>query len=261
MNPQDRREKIIALLRENNGKLSLKELSNYFNISKSALYKDLEILKKQRFIRKVYGGLELSDINKQFHNFYRSLQINTKQKILIAKEAVKLINDNDTIFIDGSSTTFFLCEELKKQNLKNVTIITNSIFIPQEFILNENFNVICTGGMLNKDVGTFGGDLWENLIIRNLHGNKFFFSSYGISKDIGVLDPFIPGDTSMKKHFAHNSQKRICLADSSKFLVKGTINWLSLEEIDILISDSLIDEDVLQILKLKNIKIILANLK
>lgn len=260
MNPGERREKILTLLHDNEGKLELKELSRHFDISQSALYKDLDILQQQRYIKKVYGGIELIDIDRQRHNFYRSLQTNSKQKIMIAKEAAKFVNDNETIFIDGSSTTFYLCEELKKQNLKNIVIVTNSIFVPTEFILHENFNVICTGGMLNKDVGTYGGDLWENIIKNNLHANKFFFSSYGISIEIGALDPFIPGDTSVKKVFAANALKKICLADSSKFLVKGTINWLPLDEINVLISDSLIKEDVLSVLKSKNVKLILANL-
>ncbi|MCL5073909.1 MAG: DeoR/GlpR family DNA-binding transcription regulator [Actinobacteria bacterium] len=260
MNPQDRREKILKLIHDNDGKLTLKELSHHFNISQSALYKDLGILEKQRYIKKVYGGIELIDINMQQHNYYRSLQVNVRQKIAIAKEAAKLINSNETIFIDGSSTTFYLCEELKKQNYKNITIITNSIFIPSEFILQENFNVICTGGMLNKEIGLYCGDLWENVLINNFHANKFFFSSFGISADIGVLDSFVPGETSMKKIFSKNASKNICLVDSGKFMIKGAINWISLEDIDVLISDNLIDEKVLNTLKTKNIQLALANL-
>ncbi|MCE5329909.1 DeoR/GlpR family DNA-binding transcription regulator [bacterium] len=261
MNPQDRREKILKLLHDNYGKLTLKELSRHFNISQSALYKDLDILQKQRYIKKIYGGIELIDINMQQHNYYRSLQVNVKQKTAIAKEAVKLVSSNETIFIDGSSTTFYLCEELKKQNYKNITVITNSIFIPHEFILQENFNVICTGGMLNKEIGVYCGDLWESVLINNFHANKFFFSTYGISADIGVLDSFVPGETSMKKIFSKNASKNICLADSNKFMIKGAINWISFENIDVLISDNLMDGNILNVLKTKKIQLVLANLK
>lgn len=261
MDPQHRRQKIIDLLKENEGKLSLKELGKHFNISKSALYKDLEVMEKQRLIKKVYGGLELMGIETKKHDFYTSLQINSKQKILIAKEAAKLVKDNETIFIDGSSTSFYFCDELKKVDLKNITIITNSLFIPQEILIEDNFNVICTGGILNKDIGTFGGDLWENIMVNNLNSSKFFFSSYGVSLEIGALDPFIPGDTSMKKVFAAKSSKNICLADSSKFKINGTINWIGFDNIDILITDMFIEEKNLKKLKEKNIQIIVAGMK
>jgi DeoR/GlpR family transcriptional regulator of sugar metabolism len=261
MNPQDRREKTLKLLHNNDGKLSLKELSGHFSISQSALYKDLGVLEKQRYIKKVYGGIELIDVNMQQHNYYRSLQVNVRLKTAIAREAARLVSSNETIFIDGSSTTFYLCEELKRQNYKNITIITNSIFIPHEFILHENFNVICTGGMLNKEIGVYCGDLWENILTNNFHANKFFFSTFGISADIGVLDSFVPGEISMKKIFSKNSSKNICLADSSKLMIKGSINWISFEDIDVLISDNLINENVLNTLKTKKTKLLLANSK
>ena len=59
MDPQDRREKILTLLKNNNGKLQLKELSKYFNVSQSSLYKDIDILEKQRFVKKFMVGLSL----------------------------------------------------------------------------------------------------------------------------------------------------------------------------------------------------------
>jgi DeoR family transcriptional regulator, glycerol-3-phosphate regulon repressor len=258
VDPKQRRQKIIDLLNGNEGKLSLKELSIHFNVSQSALYKDLEVMQRQRLIKKVYGGLELMDIETKKHDFYKSLQVNSRQKVIIGKEAVKLIKDNETIFADGSSTTFYFCEELKKADLKNITIVTNSIFIPQEFLLENNFNVICTGGMLNKDIGTFGGDLWETIVINNLNSSKFFFSSFGISIENGALDPFIPVDSSMKKAFAAKSSKNICLADSSKFNINGTVSWIGFDYIDTLITDALIEEDALKKLKEKNIQVIVA---
>jgi DeoR/GlpR family transcriptional regulator of sugar metabolism len=258
MDPQDRREKILTLLKNNNGKLQLKELSKYFNVSQSSLYKDIDILEKQRFVKKVYGGLELIDIQKQRHNFYERLQINSKQKIAIAKKAMEYVDNDDSMFVDGSSSTFFLVDEINKSDKRNITIVTNSIFIPEEFIVSENFEVICAGGKLNKEVGTYGGDLWENLVSSNIRANKFFFSSYGISVEVGPLDPLIPGDTSMKKAFARNSLKNICLVDSSKFLVRGVINWIGFEKIDLIITDSGIDSDILSLLKAKGLEVIVT---
>jgi len=261
MDPKERRQKILDLLNENEGKLSLKDLGSYFDISQSALYKDLDVMEKQRLIKKTYGGFELTDIEAKKHDFYTSLQVNSRQKIAIAKKAANLVKNNETIFVDGSSTSFYFCDELKKADLKNITIVTNSLFIPQEFLVEENFNVICTGGMLNKEIGTFGGDLWENIMLNNLNAGKFFFSSYGISLEIGALDPFIPGDTSMKKAFAAKSSKNVCLADSGKFKINGTINWIGFENIDILITDNLIEEDFVKKLEEKNIDVIIAGLK
>jgi len=257
MHPQERRNKLIELIRGNNGKMALKEVTDKIAISQSALYKDINILENQRLLRKNYGMLELVEAGEKQHNFFLSLQKNAKQKKAIAKKAVSLIGDNETIFVDGSTTTFYFCEELKKCNLQNITLITNSIFIPGEMIMEDNINLICVGGVLNKFIGTSDGDIWEMLVKNNFYANKFFFSCFSISTEVGILDP-VQNDASMKAMFALKSQKNICLVDSSKFLLYSTFNWIGLDKIDVIISDSGISKEIVDKLVLKGIEVLVA---
>ncbi len=261
MDPLERRNKIIDFLNENGGKISVKGLVKKIPISKSGLYKDLNILENQRLIKKHYGFIELIDLEQRQTNFYMRLQKNAEKKKAIAKAAVKLIEDGDTIFLDGSTTVFYFSEELKRSSFKNITIITNSINIPKEFLLIDNFNIINTGGILNKDLSTFGGSIWEQIVRENFYANKFFFSSSGISLEVGILDDYTLSEVNMKKVFSSKSTKNICLIDSEKFSVKGAANWISFDNIDTLITDEDIDEKILHLLKNKNIELIIAKLK
>lgn len=257
MNPQERRDKLISLIRENSGKVSMKDAAGKLKISQSALYKDVNILENQRLIRKNYGTLELVESEEKQHNFFLNMQKNAGQKKAIAKKAASLVVDNDTIFVDGSSTTFYFCEELKKCSLKNITIITNSVFIPREMIMVENINTICVGGVLNKLIGTSDGDIWETLVKENFYANKFFFSCYSMPCEVGCLDP-IQTDASMKAAFAMQSQKNICLVDSSKFLLYGTFNWIGLDKIDVIISDKGLSPDIAGKLKSGGAELLIA---
>ncbi len=257
MNPQDRRNKLVELIRGNNGKIALKEVAGKIEISQSALYKDINILENQRLVRKNYGTLELVQSEEKKHNFYLNMQKKALQKKAIAKKAVSLAMDNDTIFVDGSSTTFYFCEELKKCHLKNITLITNSIFVQREMITAENINTICVGGTLNKLIGTSDGDIWETLVKDNFYANKFFFSCYSLPCEVGCLDP-VQTDASMKAAFALKSQKNICLVDSSKFLLYGTFNWIGLDKIDTIISDKGLDPDITEKLKSSGVEVLLA---
>ncbi len=261
MDFSERKNKIITLLNENEGKISFKKLASIIPISKSSLYKDLSILENQRLIKKYYGFIELVDLDKQQTNFNMRLQKNSEKKKAIAKAAVKLVNNEDTIFLDGSTTVFYFSEELKKTSLKNITIITNSVNIPNEFLLNDNFNVINSGGVLNKDLSTYGGFIWEQIVKENFYANKFFFSSSGISLDIGILDDYNQSEVNMKKAFSTKAAKKICLIDSEKFTIKGASNWIGFDDIDILITDEEINDKVLSELKRKKIEFIIAKLK
>ncbi len=257
MNPQERRIKLLELIRENNGRISLKSLNGKIEISQSALYKDINILENQRLLRKNYGTLELVESEEKQHNFFINMQINARQKKAIAKKAVSLERDNDTIFFDGSSTTYYFCEELRKCSYKNITLITNSVFIPREMVMAENINIICVGGMVNKLIGTCDGDIWETLVKDNFYANKFFFSCYSMSYEVGVLDP-VQTDASMKAVFALKSQKNICLVDSSKFMLRSTFNWIGLDKIDTIISDSGLDSHVFEQLKARGVELLLS---
>jgi DeoR family fructose operon transcriptional repressor len=78
-----------------------------------------------------------------------------------------------------------------------------------------------------------------------------------MSTDVGVLDP-IQTDASMKAVFALKSQKNICLVDSSKFQLYSTFNWLGLNEIDMIISDSGINKEIIEVLSSKGVEVIIA---
>jgi DeoR/GlpR family transcriptional regulator of sugar metabolism len=255
--PEDRRQKIIDLIKDTDGRVSIKELAQQAGVSQSAIYKDLTVLENQRLIKKSYGKLELVDSEEKKHNFFLNLQKNAKQKKMIGKLAAARVEDNDTLFVDGSSTTFYFCEELKKRNLKNITLITNSIFIPKEMIMEDNVELICVGGKVTKLIGTSDGDIWELLVKNNFFANKFFFSCYSMSTEVGVLDP-VQNDSSMKSVFALKSQKKICLVDSTKFSLYSTFNWIGLESIDLIISDSGLSMEIADKIKAKDVELLIA---
>jgi DeoR/GlpR family transcriptional regulator of sugar metabolism len=257
MNPQERRNRLIDLIKEKSGKVSMKDIADKIEISQSALYKDINILENQRLIRKNYGMLELIQSEEKNHNFFLNMQKNARAKKAIAKKAVTLVKDDDTIFVDGSSTTFYFCEELKKCSLRNITLITNSVFVPREMLMAEDINIICVGGMVNKLIGTSDGDIWETLVKDNFYANKFFFSCFSMSYEVGVLDP-VQTDASMKAMFALKSQKNICLVDSSKFLLRSTFNWIGLDKIDTIISDSGLDSNICGQLKTRGVDLMLS---
>ncbi|MBM3705266.1 MAG: DeoR/GlpR transcriptional regulator [Actinobacteria bacterium] len=255
--PEDRRQKIIDLIKSSGGRMSIKELARHVRVSQSALYKDLAVLENRRSIKKSYGRLEFIDSEEKKHNFFLNLQKNAAQKKAIGKLAATLAEDNDTIFVDGSSTTFYFCEALKKRNLKNITLITNSIFVPGQMVMEDSTELICVGGRVTKSIGTSDGDIWELLVKNNFYANKFFFSCYSMSTEAGVLDP-VQSDSSMKAVFALKSQKNICLVDSSKFSLYSTYNWIGMDSINMIITDSGLSKEVEKKLISRGVELMIA---
>lgn len=235
MTIRERRSKILKLL-EKQENLSVKDLAKEFQVSVPTLYKDLDNLEQEQLIIKKYGEIQLIKEDKYKHDFFRQLKIDCEYKKEIASKAINLIHDGETVFLDASSTTYYLCQELKTSKKKNLTIITNSVFIPTELIMHEQFRIISTGGVLDRASAEFIVSHPERYL-ENIHGNTFFFSVRAISPDKGVLDYYHPNDIRIKSLFLENADQAVLLADSTKFTKPGTINWVGFDKLKTIVTD------------------------
>jgi DeoR/GlpR family transcriptional regulator of sugar metabolism len=257
MNARERRERILTILKKNDV-LSVKELSKQFEVSVPTLYKDLDILEQKRFIHKSYGEIRLIEEDKYRHNFFEQLQVREESKRKIAQKALTFITDGQTVFLDASTTTFYLCQELKKSNhLKNVTVVTNSLFIPTELLMNEHFRIVCIGGYLERSSAEYISAHPERFI-EDIHGNTFFFSVRSLSPEKGVLDYYNPNDIRTKQMLFENADSAICLADSTKFSNGGTINWVGYDRLRTIVTDDEITPEVLSMLQEKDVTVFIV---
>lgn len=255
MNVKERRIKILKLLEERKS-LSVKELSKEFEVSTPTLYKDLENLEQEKHIVKSYGEIQLLKEDKYKHDFFQQLKVEKDSKEMIAARAAELIHDGETIFLDASTTTFYLCKELKKTNLQNLTIVTNSVFIPTELIMYEQFRIISIGGVLERASAEFIGPHPE-LYLENIHASTFFFSVRSLSPEKGVLDYYNPNDIRIKSMLFDNADRGICLVDSTKFFKPGTVNWIGYDRLHTIITDKNVPPEVLSRLRKNGVTVLI----
>ncbi|MHB1347603.1 MAG: DeoR family transcriptional regulator, partial [Candidatus Humimicrobiaceae bacterium] len=110
--PERRRREIKKILFENKS-MSIKDLSKMFDISEITIRRDLIKLEKEGFISKVHGGAMTKGLENEFNPVYsEDLKLNKSQKELIAKEAVKRINDGDGVVIESGTTCLELVYNL-----------------------------------------------------------------------------------------------------------------------------------------------------
>ena len=139
-----RHERIKSLLLENKI-VNVSSLSTLLRVSEETIRRDLSILEKEGFLEKIHGGAVISNRVQTFADNTMLKNIFKKNKQIIAKRARKLINEGDSIYLDSSTTSLQLCEEIKEMRL---TILTNSIDILSYLSKYENINLVSTGGQL-----------------------------------------------------------------------------------------------------------------
>ena len=141
----------IAELIDKRGKLSLKQLGEYFpNVSLMTLRRDLFLLEEQGKIIRVRGGaMSVKDVQKTSGVPYtKKTAMHTDEKIVIAQKAAGLIDEGASIFIDAGSTALYLAKEMRDVPCN---VFTNGLAVATELAKKKNVVVNLLGGPLIKD--------------------------------------------------------------------------------------------------------------
>lgn len=250
---QERRKQILDYITKNQ-KADLAELAAIFNSTQTTIRRDLIEIEKTNLIIRTHGGAIRNEQKKAVWNtssLYSRLEKNKDKKTRIAGFAATLIKDNESVIIDGGSTTQLLAPFIKDD--KNMLFVTNSPEIADILLENEENNVIQLGGELTRDTHlTIGPDAEEHL--RRYYVDKCITSITAIDPEIGCYTA-IPSEASFKKILIKHARETILLVDSSKFDRKAFCLAFDIEDVDIIVTDSDTPKESIEKLREKNIKV------
>ncbi len=250
---QQRREKIFELIRED-GHAKVHELSRIFNVTEVTIRQDLEKLEEEGWIVREHGGAYLKNIGLSVRNIELQSKENLAQKAAIARKALELICDGDTILLDSGSTTTELAKLIK--GFRNLTVITNALNIA--LILGEDpeIHLVLTGGEFKAPTLSLTGQKAADSL-EGLHVDKLFLATAGITLKSGLTYPSI-SDLVVKKAMIESAEEVYLVADSSKIGKSSFASLSALSLIDTLITDSNIKEEDRDHLTGQGIKLILS---
>ncbi|MBQ2897113.1 MAG: DeoR/GlpR transcriptional regulator [Clostridia bacterium] len=233
----ERQKKILELLSQD-GAVFVTKLSVELGVTEETVRRDLEKLEKQEALVRTHGGaMPIVDSNREL-SLEKRKNINVDAKIRLAKEAINYIVSGDTVFLDASTTTFYIAKELK--NMKNVTIVTNSIRVINELAGNPNLNVIAIGGYAS-DNQSLVGSIAQNDIANNYFANKMFFSSRGMTESVGILESN-EQECGIKQAMMKNSEKKYYVCDHSKIGRVGFAKLAQFTDVDYVIVEGPLEE-------------------
>lgn len=228
----ERQQHILEKLKEE-GAVSVSKLSSEFGVAEETVRRDLEKLEKQEKLLRTHGGAVPIDDNKYEPSLEKRKKINVEGKEKVAVLAAELVSPGDTIFLDASTTTYFIARELKK--MQNITVVTNSLQTIAELSQNKDIKVIGTGGMVGENA-SFVGSLAEEAVREKYVADKIFFSSRGVTADRGVLDSN-EQECAMKKCMMANSCKKIYVCEQTKIGRIGFAKLAAFEELDCFVTE------------------------
>lgn len=231
--PKNERQRQIYEILSNQGFATVKELSRQLYTSESSIRRDLAAMERMRIIRRSYGGAELSAAPNPVIPFDTRSYDNAAQKRQIAEKAVALIKEGEILFLDQSSTCYFLAQALTK--FKSLTVVSNNLEI-LSLLSHTSLTVIASGGVVSKVNNNclLGGG--ARRCFEEVYADWMFFSANALSAD-GVIADCTAEEVELRRAMMKNAAKKVFLCDGSKIGRRAPYRQCDLSEVDLAISE------------------------
>lgn len=204
---------ILDALREESMVL-VRDLANRFEVSESTIRRDLEELEAQSLVRRVHGGA-IIEPQLQPEPPFEVREISQKEeKQLVGRAAAELVQDGETIFIDGGTTTQFIVPYLLDR--KALTVVTCGLNVASALSDSRHISTIVVGGELHVESRGFAGPLaLEALDIYAIRCDRAFISAGGVSAKYGITNRILDR-IPLKRKAMEISHQVAVVVDGSK---------------------------------------------
>ncbi|PGT84915.1 MULTISPECIES: DeoR/GlpR family DNA-binding transcription regulator [Bacillaceae] len=249
----ERHERILDQL-DKNKIVKVSELSKLLDVTEKTIRGDLELLEKRGLLNRIHGGAVLAEDEGRMLPIAERQSGYSDVKSAIAKEAVKLIEPNETILMDGGSTTIAIAELLGEFP---ITVITNDLKIANVLLTKSNVQLMVLGGTrIDKSSSLMGAQATE--MLKRMRVNRLFFGTTGISIEHG-LTVFNSIHADWKKQIISCADHITLLADSSKFEKVALIQFAKFDEVNEIVTDTNLDPQIKETLEHSHVRLHLVN--
>lgn len=234
------------------GNASYSELAKLLDVSVDTVRRDLFLMEEKGLVRKVRGGVVICEDDPGKKSFGVRSNLHHGEKIELCNGLESIIRDGQTVALNNGTTNIEAAKYLCK-NYNRLNIITNSLAVLGYMLEQRKFNVIVPGGIVDIQEKSLYGSHCEN-DIRSYNIDIALLAVNAVSTRKGITD-FRFNETGIINAMLDSAKEKYVLADSSKFETVSCVNICPLNKIDGFLTDSFINEEVLEKYKRLNCKI------
>jgi len=227
---EERRNRLLELVRSK-GFASLPELADELKVSESTVRRDLDYLEESGAAKRTHGGVFYAGASPRLPHFEQRQPAQWDKKKAIARAAVALIDDGDTVLLDGGSTTYEVARLLVGRPLQ---VVTNSLPVANLFAANANTDLVLIGGYVYPRTGVALGP-YANDMLAALNVRRTVLSVGGVTERGFYNSNLLLVET--ERAMLRAADEAIVVADSTKFGHQSLAHLCELSAIDHLVVD------------------------
>jgi len=221
---KERRQRDVLVILKENGTTSVAELGSRLGVAEMTIRRDLEALEADGALKRYHGGAELTFGSNYEPPLAVRERTNRGQKQAIAQQVARLIDDGDTVIVDGGSTGLAVALALVD---RHVTVCPLSLRVAWVFERSTTVNVLLPPGTVRHgELSISGADTGQ--FLGGHHFDHYVMTASGLSIKSGLTEWNVE-DAAVKRDALGASDNIIVAVDSSKY---GTVRFVKLCAID-----------------------------
>ncbi len=226
-----RRNAILELLREHQS-VNVTELAAALGVATETIRRDFKEMEAAGQLIRTHGGAYITEgVQNDISVSMRSV-IRQQEKKLIAQKCARFIQTGDSIFLDASTTDWFIAQELLE---KHITVLTNSLKVAEILAASSTVKLILAGGnYAPRTMSFFGEQTVEDL--SRYYVDKAFLSCRTVHMEYGATDSN-EGEALARRTVLRRSRYTYLAVDHSKLDGISFLNICPLEDLTGIICD------------------------
>jgi DeoR/GlpR family transcriptional regulator of sugar metabolism len=233
--------------------VTVADLASKFGVSPDTIRRDLDLLAERGLLERTHGGAVPAGLVTQDSPLDLRIAVHKPAKQRIARAAAALIRDGETLMVNGGSTTLAFASELGGR--RDVTIVTNNLLVPSVVPLNAVRDLYVLGGQYRSESQvTIGAVGFAN--VPSISADTAVIGVGGITVD--GLSTTLLVEAEMMRAMIGSASRTIVVADASKFGHSAFARIVSLDNVEVLVTDESPPEDLSQALAESRVEIVLT---
>lgn len=231
------RRKTLMDLIARRGFATLDELVKALGVSESTVRRDLEALDQSGVVKRTHGGAVSPDDLRALPALEDRVTASPSEKVAIGKLTASMIEDGDSVLLDGGTTTLEVARALVGRPIQ---VVTNSLPIAQLVTASPATDLILIGGYVYPRTGVALGPL-AIATMRTIRVNKAILGAGGVVADGVYNSNLLLVETERQMMLC--GQEVFLVADHAKFGKLALARLCGLEQVHRVVSDPGLSEE------------------